>query len=193
MSVIQSFDGDEVLFSAASNAPEGFQQEAIADDAVDELADMDFMATLATEELALNEGEISYVAWNGSNFIQERKSVPASSVHVEEDEDPQYVHLIVPMQYYRPQTNATLGPWIRRDEILSAFPFTPYSYAETTEWQGVSETDEPSYLVSTSETLSPEENVFKCLICTVTNGAVEQNHAGAITLPQGYIGGLEQT
>lgn len=191
MVVVQSFDGDEVLFSAGYREPEISQQEGAVEEAVDALTEMDFMATMDAEELSLNEGEVAFVSWNGSSFVQDRKIIPAATVVVEEDEDPQYVHLIVPMQYYAPQS-LTEGPWVRRDETLSSFPFTPYSYAETTEWQGVHEITEPSYLVSADETLTPEEDFFKCLICTVTAGDVEQNHAGAITLPQGYIAGLDE-
>lgn len=207
MTVIAS--GGTVHLAATEPETQTPARQTRATVAADEFADMDFIVSAVTSsKMSIQKGELSFVKWNGSAFTQASKAVVADEdVTVSLSDARQYIHLIVPLTTHvstAGSIGARAGPWQEYDETISASPFTGYTYALTTEWQGPHATTVPYYLVSPLERLRPtdefqswggdigDEDVFRVLIASVINGVPSQHHAGGITISQGYIAGIEQ-
>ena len=196
---------DDTILVVSKNDPP--QEPPIAHNqsvAVDEFADMDFMVSVSSRtRMSVQKGEISFTKWVSPAFLQGIKTVPVTEVDVSFSDEKQYIHLIVPLRTYVPSSGSLgsrEGPWQEYTETIIDFP--AYTYALTTEWQGAHNITAPYYLVSNKETLHlvdeslgfgpaiEEEDIFTCLIASVTSGVPSQIHAGAITLSQGYIAGI---
>lgn len=188
ITVHASYDGERILVTAEEEVPEAPARKVAPVEAADEFADVDFLATAGEDDdVNINAGEVSYSSWTSSaGFAQDTYTVPESTVTIADSSNRQYIYLVIQMVTYTSTPTSKLTPWEERSGNSGG----AYTIAKFTEWQGIDETEPPSYLVSEDGQLDGEQDVFRCLIASVLDGVVYPHHVGAIALPQGYIANI---
>ena len=158
----------------------------------DTFADLDFRVSWHdTNTLKVNSGEVSWLKWDGFDWIQEYLAIPETLIsNVTARHHDRWVFLVVPLEYHETLNGTRPIPAVRSSVNSGGFS---YDYIRFNRWQGPSTLQPPTYEILTYESRTPAEpDIFAPALCKITPGnLLELVHVGQIQLPQGYHLGVQ--
>jgi hypothetical protein len=190
--VSSTLDGDIVLVAAEDPIQPTPSIERQQSTAGVSFTGMDFLATTAETGIHVNAGYVSYVYWDGLKWLQTYVEMGAQDVDVTSGIDTQYLHLVIRLKTFIPTADDQNAPFVSHNETGT---LGDYSYAQTTEWQGIHPDDQASYEVTEDEEwvapstpFGEEPRIyFSCMLASIDNAnGLRVHHCGAISIPQGY-------
>jgi hypothetical protein len=190
ITAVGTLDGKTLLIAADdAPAPQATQQSTTAVLATD-YSDIDFLCSESANGVTVNEGELTYVLWDGIRFIQASLNVPETEITLVAQESTQYIHLIVRLITVDEPASIVEAPYI--EHVISENDGTLHTLADIIAWQ---DPETPEYIVSDEETIvevpgaGDDDVFFTCLLASInTANGLRVHHCGQINLSQGYYG-----